>query len=151
MLCINNGMLAENMEKSLFTQPWLTGKSLHKLGFFPGRKYAGSPRSRGSQQGFSVTGTQAGVWLQSFRTKTGSLKRRHSKNLPCSQRGSGSAARPAVSGSSTALAAGTRRRIRALAAGRQRSVLRVCPNCFGCSFTYWREWAFVLDAKERKQ
>lgn len=49
MLCINTGMLAENMEKSLFTQPLLVGKGLHKLGFFPGHKYVGSPVRMGSQ------------------------------------------------------------------------------------------------------
>lgn len=49
MLCINSGMLAENMEKSLFTQPWLMGKGLQKLGFFPDHKYVGSPTGMGSQ------------------------------------------------------------------------------------------------------
>lgn len=49
MLCINTGMLAENMEKSLFTQPLLVGKGLDKLGFFPDHKYVGSPMRMCSQ------------------------------------------------------------------------------------------------------
>lgn len=58
MLCINSGMLAENMEKSLFTQPWLMGKGLHKLSLSPDHRYVRSPVGVGSQWGFSLTWNQ---------------------------------------------------------------------------------------------
>lgn len=61
MLCINSGMLAENMEKSLFTQPWVMGKGLHKLSFSPDHRYVGSPVGKGGQQGFSLTCNQTNV------------------------------------------------------------------------------------------
>lgn len=155
MLCINSGMLAENMEKSLFTQPWLMGKGLHKLGFFLDHKYVGNPMGMGSDRASQSLGIRHMFGFSHSGRKLGPII--VSKKLPfypwvqnpTNTPNSSSVAKTGFNRNNTTVLAVRICWISALAPVHQHMLLCVYPKHLWCSFTSCQEWAFVFCVKKK--